>query len=160
VTGLDVSRKDDQLVFQPKTETFFTGLKMALLPVVSADKRTIRVSVSAKETTLDSEKVPLIPVSTPVIPKACDDAKAVPFTQFIQNPRFTTLTVDKTLTLPDGGTALFNVGKRTREIDGGFRPPILADLPYLGRLVAGTGVHKETECVLMLVTPRIIVDGE
>jgi hypothetical protein len=160
VTGLDVSRKDDQLVFQPKTETFFTGLKMALQPVVSADKRFVRISVNATETTLDSEKVPLIPVSTPVIPMGCDDTKAVSFTQFIQNPKFTTLTVDKTLTLPDRGTALVNVGKRTREIDGGFRPPILADLPYLARLVTSTGVHKETECVLMLVTPRIIVESE
>jgi type II secretory pathway component GspD/PulD (secretin) len=158
VTGLDVSRKDDQLVFQPKTETFSTGLKMALQPVVSADKRSVRISVNATETTLDSEKVPLIPVSTPVTPKEGDPTE--PFTQFIQNPKFTTLTVDKTFTLPDGGTALFNVGKRTREIDGGFRPPVLADLPYFSRLFADTGVHKETECVLMLVTPRIIVDSE
>jgi hypothetical protein len=160
VTGLDVSRKDDQLVFQPKAETFITGLKMALQPVVSADKRFVRLSVNATETSLDSEKVPLIPVSTSLLPKGGDGAKPVPFTQFIQNPKFTTLTVDKTFTLPDGGTALINVGKRTREVDGGFRPPVLADLPYLGRLFADTGVHKETECVLMLVTPRIIVEGE
>jgi general secretion pathway protein D len=160
VTGLDISRKDDKLVFQPKTETFFTGLKMALLPVVLPDKRCVRINVNSTETSLDSEKVPLIPIATPVNPKEGTDTAPEPFTQFIQNPKFTTLSVDKTFTLPNGGTALFNVGKRTREFDGGFRPPILADLPYMGRLFTNTGMHKETECVLMLVTARIIVAGQ
>jgi hypothetical protein len=160
VTGVDVSHKNDGLIFQPKTEMFWSGTKLGLQPVVSADGRFVRLSVNASQTTLDSEKVERIPVTVPCTRKGEEGAGATPLTQFIQNPKFTTLTVDKTLELPDGGTALFNVGTRTREVDGGFRPPVLADLPYLGRLFADTGLHKETECVLMMVTPRIIVDNE
>jgi general secretion pathway protein D len=160
VTGVDVSRKCDQIVFHPETETFWSGMRVALQPVISADRRLVRLSVNATQTTLDSEKVERIPVSTPVTRKGDASAGTAPFTQFIQNPKFTTLNVEKTLTLPDGGTALLKVGKRTREVENACRQSILSEIPYLDSLFINIGAHKETECVLMMVTPRIIVDFE
>jgi hypothetical protein len=156
VTGVDLSRRDDSIVLIPSTQILRTGLDMWLNAVISADNRTVRLTVAATDTTLDSLKSELLPVRVHTASNG-DDDKSTIFTQRIQKPKFTKLNLAKTFTLPDGGTALFNVGKRSHEVDGGFRPPILADLPYVGRLFTNTGVHKETECVLMLVTPRIIV---
>ena len=38
--------------------------------------------------------------------------------------------------------------------------PGLSDIPYLGRLFKNIGYSREKECVLILVTPRIIVVEE
>ncbi|HEY1862011.1 MAG TPA: hypothetical protein VGG61_16745 [Gemmataceae bacterium] len=158
-TGVSVFVKNGAPIFRTKNEPIDLGTKMSLLPVVSADKRFVRVNVNATLTSQDSDDVPPIPVKLPVQVKdenGC--SKPVEFTQFLQAPSVTTLTVDKTLTLPDGGSALLNMGKRAHEGKQCFGPPVLSKIPYIDRLFKKVGTDRETERVLMVVTPRIIVE--
>jgi type II secretory pathway component GspD/PulD (secretin) len=86
------------------------------------------------------------------------EARPVPFTQFIQQPRVSTISVDKTLCLPDGGTALIFAGKRVSEYPDQAGPSILSKIPYLNGLFKDPRGKREKECVLFMVTQRIVSD--
>jgi hypothetical protein len=145
-------------IFIPKDEPIDFGTKMALLPVVSADKKSVRLTVNATLTSQDSDKVSLIPIKLPVNVKDAKGAdKPTESTQYLQVPSITTLSVDKTLALPDGGSALLNMGTRVIERRESYDTPVLSKIPYLNRLFKNVGYGRESERVLMLVTPRIIV---
>jgi type II secretory pathway component GspD/PulD (secretin) len=79
---------------------------------------------------------------------------------FLQQPGFTTVTVQTTVMVPDGGTVLLGGLKTLREGRNEFGPPILSKIPYINRLFKNVGYGRETESLLMMVTPRIIINEE
>jgi type II secretory pathway component GspD/PulD (secretin) len=140
VTGVTIKEAWGQLTFVPHNEVFKTGTEMTVQPVVSADHRFVRVKVNAALTSLDD----------------------IPSTQFIQSPKFTKLNVDKTLSLPDGGTALILVGKKPCQ-PCAKEAPVLSKIPYMNKLFKNTTGCCQTpgnEVVLMMVTPRIIISEQ
>ena len=50
--------------------------------------------------------------------------------------------------------------KRLREARNMAGVPILNKIPYLSRLFKNSGVSRETESLMMMVTPRIIIQEE
>ena len=78
----------------------------------------------------------------------------IAFTQYIQKPRIEKLVVEKTLAIPDGGTALIHCGEMTTTTRSEYGPPVLSKVPYVNRLFKNVGVGNETCHLLMLVTPR------
>jgi general secretion pathway protein D len=162
VTGVEIVQKEGALALLPKCEAITTGLKMCLLPVISADHRFVQLHVQANQSSLDSAQVPLFPIMVPVEVLKASGEKGEPttFTQYLQQPRVTVLAVDTALTIPDGGTALMTLGKRQREVRTEFGPPVLSKIPYINRLFKNVGYGRENETVMMMVTPRIIVTEE
>jgi Flp pilus assembly secretin CpaC len=159
VTGVSIEQHDGNVMFCPRNEACKTGTEVTVQPVVSADHRFVRVKLNAALTSLDDPNVALIPVSS-FVPTA--DGKKVPFTQFIQSPKFTKLKVDKTLSLPDGGTALIMVGKKPCQPCTAKEMPVLSKIPYMNKLFHTTACCEMTgnEVVLMMVTPRIIISEQ
>src|SRR5205085_4186076 len=84
----------------------------------------------------------------------------IPFTQFLQQPVLNTITVQTSVSVPDGGTVLLGGLKRMSEGRNEFGPPVLSKLPYINRLFKNVGYGRETESLLMMVTPRIIINEE
>ena len=82
------------------------------------------------------------------------------FTQFIQQPVFSSVFVQTTVVVPDGGTVLLGGLKRLSEGRNEFGPPFLSKIPYVSRLFKNVGYGKETESILLMVTPRIIINEE
>ena len=82
------------------------------------------------------------------------------FTQLLQSPSISRLALDGAFTVPDGGTALIGGWRREHEVRVENGLPMLSEIPYLNRLFKNAGYHRETECVLMMVTPRIIIEEE
>src|SRR4029077_4857378 len=78
----------------------------------------------------------------------------------IQRPIFEIVSVATPATVPDGGTVLLGGIKRLREGRTMAGVPILNKLPYISRLFKNTGVGRETESLMMMVTPRIIIQEE
>jgi hypothetical protein len=78
----------------------------------------------------------------------------------IQRPIFEIISVASTVSVPDGGTVLLGGIKRLREGRTMAGVPILNKLPYISRLFKNTGVGRETESLMMMVTPRIIIQEE
>ncbi len=160
VTGVHMVETAGQAVACPKSESFTAGLRLAVQPTVSADRRFVRLGLKVSQSSLDAT-VPLFPVVTPVTPAdGGKPGKPVTFTQFVQQPKLSTLAVERTLLIPDGGTVLLNGGKRVREARNEFGPPVLSKVPYVNRLFKNVGVGREVEHLLVMVTPRIIVPEE
>lgn len=162
LTGVEAKWNGDRVLTLPKNEAFETGLKLSLQPAVSADNHHVRLRLTGKLTSLVSDPVPLSPVASTIQPEAggASDGQPVLFTQFIQLPRFFTLNVDKTLVIADGGTALLSGWKRQRDTHAEHAVPVLSDLPFLGELFKNVEHGHITEQVMLLVTPRIIINEE
>ena len=78
----------------------------------------------------------------------------------VQLPRQDIVTVLTTVSVPDGGTVLLGGVKRLAEGRNMFGVPILNKIPYISRLFKNTGVGRETRSVMLMVTPRIIIQEE
>ena len=75
-------------------------------------------------------------------------------------PVTSNLTVSTVVSVPDGGTVLLGGIKRLREGRNMAGVPILNKIPYISRLFKNSGVGRETESVMLMVTPRIIIQEE
>jgi type II secretory pathway component GspD/PulD (secretin) len=157
VTDVEVRHRERDAILVPKTETFFSGLELSLQPAIAADRRSVRVDLQALLQEVETSVFPLV---VPIVPPGETEGKAVGFTQYLQKPHVQALAVEKSFAVPDGHTMVVDAGKRTRIARNEYGPPILSDLPLLGRLFRTVGYGKETEHVLLLVTPRIIVPRE
>jgi len=78
----------------------------------------------------------------------------------VQLPTFSFVTVSTTVSVPDGGTVLLGGIKRLSEGRNEFGVPILNKIPYLNRLFKNVGIGRETQSLMMMVTPRIIIQEE
>jgi type II secretory pathway component GspD/PulD (secretin) len=82
------------------------------------------------------------------------------FQMFFQQPTFTQISINTTVTVPDGGTVLLGGLKTLSEARNEAGPPILSKIPYLNRLFRNTAFGRESQSLLIMVTPRIIINEE
>ncbi len=78
----------------------------------------------------------------------------------VQLPTFAFTTVTTTVSVPDGGTVLLGGLKRLREGRNENGVPLLSKVPYVNRLFKNVGIGRETSSLMMMVTPRIIIQEE
>jgi type II secretory pathway component GspD/PulD (secretin) len=162
VTNVTVVQAGGQVVFVPQNTPTPLGVNLAIQPVVSADRRFVRMNLSPRLTNLASALVPLFPVTSFITPvfEGGAQGQPVPFTQFIQQPTFTTVVVQTTVSVPDGGTVLLGGLKLLNEGRNEFGPPVLSKIPYLDRLFKNVGYGRDTSSLMIMVTPRIIINAE
>ena len=162
MTGVQVISVGGQIVFSPQNTPFPFGVQMTLQPVISADRRFVRVTVNQQMTNLQSTNVPLFPITTFVTPvfDGGFTGQPIPFTQFIQQPTISNLSVQTTVAVPDGGTVLLGGLKTLSEGRNESGPPVLSKIPYLNRLFKNVGYGREAQSLMMMVTPRIIINRE
>ena len=75
----------------------------------------------------------------------------------VQQPIVASTTVLTTVAVPDGGTVLLGGVKRLSESRNMAGVPILNKIPYISRLFKNTGVGRETQSLMLMVTPRIVI---
>jgi len=78
----------------------------------------------------------------------------------VQLPTFNVINVSTTVSVPDGGTVLLGGIKRLNEGRSEFGVPLLSKVPYVDRLFRNVGIGRETESLMMMVTPHIIIQEE
>jgi len=78
----------------------------------------------------------------------------------VQLPTFVFTTVTTTVSVPDGGTVLLGGIKRLREGRNEFGVPIMSKIPYVNRLFKNVGIGREAQSLMLMVTPRIIIQEE
>ncbi|WP_139228403.1 type II secretion system protein GspD [Planctomicrobium piriforme] len=78
----------------------------------------------------------------------------------VQQPVINVVSVITVVSVPDGGTVLLGGVKSLREGRNMAGVPILNKIPYISRLFKNTGVGRETTSLMMMVTPRIIIQEE
>jgi type II secretory pathway component GspD/PulD (secretin) len=188
LTGITVTNVAGQLVFTPQNVPYavgitqpippnasiqngllnFTptapqtpGLGLFIQPVVSADRRFVRLNIQQSFTNLISgtQQIPITTIITPVFENG-GQGQPVPFTQFLQQPRFSNLETQTVVVVPDGGTVVMGGLKYMTEGRNEFGPPVLGKIPYLNRLFRNVAYGREGRSILIMVTPRVIINRE
>jgi type II secretory pathway component GspD/PulD (secretin) len=188
LTGIQVASVAGQLVFTPQNVPYavgitqpippnasiqngllnFTptapqtpGLGLFIQPVVSADRRFVRLNIQQSFTNLISgtQQIPITTIITPVFENG-GTGQPVPFTQFLQQPRFSNLETQTVVVVPDGGTVVMGGLKYMTEGRNEFGPPVLSKIPYLNRLFKNVAYGREGRSILIMVTPRVIINRE
>ena len=166
VTNVTVVGVNGQIIFVPNNTPLpgpgAGALTVALQAVVSADRRFVRINIPITISAQTGATVPLFPITTFIIPvfEGGSQGQPIPFTQFLQQPSFTTMTIATTVVCPDGGTVLLGGLKKLSEGRNEFGPPFLSKIPYLNRLFKNVGIGRETQHIMIMVTPRIIINAE
>ncbi|MFK7766740.1 MAG: hypothetical protein AB8B55_05925 [Mariniblastus sp.] len=78
----------------------------------------------------------------------------------VQLPVLSITSISTVVSVPDGGTVLLGGIKRMREGRSEEGVPFLSNVPYINRLFKNVGVGQETSNLMMMVTPRIIIQKE
>jgi type II secretory pathway component GspD/PulD (secretin)/tetratricopeptide (TPR) repeat protein len=167
LTGVQLVQAGASVFFVPSQQPFPLGVQLQVTPVVSADRRFVRVNLQPQLTNLASTQVPLIPVQIPV-PQLFEGpgsgttslGQPVIFQMFFQQPNFTQISLNTTVSVPDGGTVLLGGMKTLSEGRVEAGPPILSKIPYIDRLFKNTAYGRDTQSLLIMVTPRIIINEE
>lgn len=81
-------------------------------------------------------------------------------TATVQQPIIASISVQTSVSVPDGGTVLLGGIKRLREGRNMAGVPILNKIPYISRLFKNSGVGRETSSIMLMVTPRIVIHEE
>ncbi len=165
VTNVDVQTLvNGNITFAPTVQAFPFGVYMNVQPLISADRRSVRLNIPVTLTNLVPGPVQLFPVVVPIFPSSSalstNPGDPITFTQLLQQPVINTIQVQTTVSVPDGGTVLMGGIKRLSESRNEYGPPILSKIPYLNRLFRNTSYGREAESLLIMVTPRIIIQEE
>ena len=78
----------------------------------------------------------------------------------VQLPTLSVVSVNTTVSVPDGGTVLLGGIKRLSEGRTESGVPMLSKIPYVNRLFRNVGTGRQTSSLMMMVTPRIIIQEE
>ncbi len=147
-----------------------SGITLTIQPVISADRRFVRLNFGnpfgggggVTLTNMVPGPVATFPVVVPVFSGSSiqDPTAQVVFTQLIQQPVSDIINIDTTVSVPDGGTVVMGGLKRLSESRSEYGPPILSKIPYINRLFKNVGYGRSAESLLIMVTPRIIIQEE
>ncbi len=158
---------------QPVIVVLNEGTSLSVQAVVSPDRRFVRLTLvpffsrigNVEEFTFEGTSSSRTD-STVQDPDAADggttndEEETVTSGTTIQLPQFSFVTVSTTVSVPDGGTVLLGGIKRLSEERRERGIPVFSKLPYINRLFRDVGIGRETQSLMMMVTPRIIIQEE
>ncbi|MEX2175482.1 MAG: hypothetical protein WD872_14055 [Pirellulaceae bacterium] len=163
---------DFAVAYQPVVTVLNEGTALSVQAVVSNDRRFVRLTLvpffsqigevstftfNGKVTT-DSGTV----VQDPTDPDQSDRDNQTTTVEgtTVQLPTLAFTSVSTTVSVPDGGTVLLGGVKRLREGRNERGVPLLSKVPYISRLFRNVGIGRDANSLMMMVTPRIIIQEE
>jgi general secretion pathway protein D len=163
---------DFAAAYQPVIVVLNEGTALNVQAVVSADRRFVRLTLVPffsqigdvdtftfnGRVTTDSGTVVQDP-SDPDNTVTNGQTKTIEGTT-VQLPTFAFTSVTTTVSVPDGGTVLLGGVKRLREGRNERGVPLLSKVPYISRLFKNVGIGRDAQSLMMMVTPRIIIQEE
>lgn len=160
---------------QPVVTMVNEGTFLTVQPVVSQDRRFVRMTIIpyfakirevneftfvGSETTTESTSAEGNQETPSDSTKNASAKSTTRSGTTVQLPTVSSFYVLTTVTVPDGGTVLLGGIKRLSEGRNEFGVPLLDKIPYVNRLFKNVGVGRETQSLMMMVTPRIIIAEE
>jgi general secretion pathway protein D len=141
------------------------GTQMNVQPVVSPDKRFVRLTMMPQFTRLgatDREFTFQGRKSTKTGTSILNPSNGIPTAGRNNEEEIVEgiTSVSTTVTVPDGGTILMGGIKRLSEERIEKGTPILSKIPYINRLFKNNAIGRDTETLMFTVTPRIIIPEE
>jgi hypothetical protein len=136
------------------------GANLQVTPVVSADRRFVRVRVAGRFTVPNFNTL-LVPIQIPVPTLLYGPGGSVIagqrvniFQTFVQRPSLTTININTTVSVPAGGSAVVGGFSSFAEGRNEFGPPVLSGVPAFGRLVRNTAYGRD------LRAPRVLIGAQ
>jgi len=172
VTGVVPVVGDFAAAHQPIVVVLSEGTSLSVQAVVSQDRRFVRLTLvpffskigDVQEFTFEGKTSGNTGTAavdpTDNTQTTHNDANHVTEGTTVQLPVFSYFTVTTTVSVPDGGTVLLGGIKRLKEGRTERGVPVLNKLPYINRLFRNVGIGRETESLMLMVTPRIIIPEE
>jgi general secretion pathway protein D len=157
---------------QPVIVVLSEGTQLSVQAVVSNDRRFVRLTLLPYFSTIGDVDTFTFTGSTRTTedsssagPEDDTNERAVSTTTLtegttVQLPTLASVSVNTTVSVPDGGTVLLGGVKRLSEGRNEFGVPILAKIPYINRLFKNVAIGRDTQSLMMMVTPRIIIQEE
>jgi type II secretory pathway component GspD/PulD (secretin) len=142
------------VAFVPGVGLIPSGVTLTVTPVVSADRRYVRLTLAPFFNTLNNFTTIQVPAA--VGGSGLGGASAT-INATIQLPNVTTFTITTTVTVPDGGTVLMGGVKSLREERNEQGVPIMSKIPLIDRLFRNIGIGRQTTSIMLMVTPRIVI---
>ena len=172
VTSLVPVVGDFAAAHQPVIVVLSEGTSLGVQAVVSSDRRFVRLTLVPffsqigdvdtftfeGETTTNTGTNVVDPDGNPT--DVSNNAQTTTQGTTVQLPTFSFTTVSTTVSVPDGGTVLLGGIKRLREARNEQGIPMLNKLPYVNRLFKNVGIGRDTQSLMLMVTPRIIIQEE
>lgn len=160
---------------QPVIVVLSEGTFLTVQAVVSADRRFVRLTVIPFFSTIgDVDTFTFTGETSTTSDTSTEGNTITPNDDTVENdiqsqtvlgttvqlPTFSFVTVTTTVSVPDGGTVLLGGIKRLSEGRNEYGVPMLNQIPYVNRLFKNVGIGRETQSLMMMVTPRIIIQEE
>ena len=157
---------------QPVITVLTEGTSLSVQAVVSQDRRFIRLTLVpffsqiGDVDTFTFNGTTTSDTGTTTVDPSDDQGNVVNNVQqttqgtTVQLPTFAFTTVNTTVSVPDGGTILLGGIKSLSEGRNERGVPMLSKLPYVNRLFKNVGLGREASSLMMMVTPRIIIQEE
>ncbi|MGC8641376.1 MAG: type II secretory pathway, component PulD, partial [Isosphaeraceae bacterium] len=142
------------VAFMPMPMPLMNGVYLMVTPVVSADRRYIRMTLSPTFNTIQGFTTISVPAA--VGGSGLGGASAA-INATIQLPQTLTTMISTTVTVPDGGTVLLGGVKQLQEQRLEYGVPVLSKIPWIDRLFRNVGIGRQSSSILLMVTPRIII---
>ena len=179
VTSVTPVVGDFAVAHQPIITILPDGTNLNVTATVSADRRSVNMALvpffseivdvqtftfagtTTTEVSTNSLLDDLLDNLDPTSPASdIDSVQTVSEGVTIQLPILATTSVNTVVSVPDGGTILMGGIKRMRESRNEAGVPLLSSIPYINRLFTNVGTSRETTNLMMMVTPRIIIQAE
>jgi type II secretory pathway component GspD/PulD (secretin) len=144
------------VAYTPNVSFVPTGVTLTVTPVVSADRRYVRLTLAPFFNALNGFTTYNAPTAAVGGFGFTGGAGSVISAQ-IQLPNTTTNTITTTVTVPDGGTVLMGGVKTLLEQRIEYGVPVLSKTPLIDRLFRNVGIGRNSQSLMIMVTPRIII---
>ncbi|MFH1745432.1 MAG: hypothetical protein ABIG44_00140 [Planctomycetota bacterium] len=134
---------------QPITNQAPSGTVMDVNGTISADRKYVTVTVRTTQT--DEPSFERFEVQ-----RASGNSPGI----FILLPDQSFVTVNTTVSIPDGGTVLLGGLKQVGEVEVEAGVPILSKIPILKRAFTNRSMVKDTRTLLILMKAKVIIQSE
>jgi len=176
VTSVTPVVGDFAVAHQPIITILPDGTTLNVAAVVSNDRRSVRMTLvpqftqigdvetftfegsTSTATATNSFLDDLLDINTP--DASNDEIETTSTGVTVQLPVIATTSVSTVVSVPDGGTILLGGVKRMTETRNEAGLPFLSNIPYVNRLFKNVGIGRTTSNLMMMVTPRIIIQAE
>ena len=176
VTSVTPVVGDFAVAHQPVITILPDGTNLNVSAVVSNDRRSVRMTLvpqftqigdvqtftfsgsQSTEVSTNSLLDDLLDIATP--DDSDDEVNVTTQGVTVQLPIIASTSVSTVVSVPDGGTILLGGIKRMTEQRSESGVPFLSNIPYVNRLFKNVSIGRETQNLMMMVTPRIIIQAE
>jgi beta-lactamase regulating signal transducer with metallopeptidase domain len=111
-TGVELRRDGEKVQMKPKFESFPVGFRIGVQPVVSADRRSVRLRIRARLSNLDSSDRKTSALTIQATPHG-GDAQSSSASQEVEKLSIISIMLERTISVPQGETAVLSGWKRS-----------------------------------------------